>query len=79
MFLSLFKKISTATETAMGAIMLFLLALCSRLFKKTSVLERENDQKLKVIQKQKKLINVSKNTKPTDIVGNVRRMRKRKI
>ena len=56
------------------------------LYGKNSKLKKENDELIKqlensdeLIDTQKKVINVTKNTKPTDINGNIERMRQDKL
>lgn len=65
----------------------FLAGICAFvLFGKNSRLKKENDKLVdqvrtsdELVKIQKKVINVAKNNKPTDIDGNIERMRERKL
>ena len=63
----------------LGLFSLFLLGRNSRLSKQNQRLNSNLQGQKQTIEIQKKVINVAKNTKPTDIDGNIERMRKNKL
>lgn len=79
MFFSWLKKIEILAISALGFLSLVLLGRNSSLSKQNKKLNQENSNQVKTIHVQKKIINVAKNTKPTDIDGNLKRMRSRKL
>lgn len=79
MFTPWLKKIELLVISALGFLSLVLLGRNSSLSKQNKKLNQENSNQVKTIDAQKRVINVAKNTKPTDIDGNLKRMRSRKL
>jgi len=78
-FSFLLKKVETTGLAILAVVSLFLLGRNSRLSKKNKALNNINTNQNKTIEIQKKVINVAKNTSSTDIDGNIKRMRERKL
>ena len=75
----MFSKIKGYCVMLLGLFSLFLLGRNSRLSKQNQRLNSNLQGQKQTIEIQKKVINVAKNTKPTDIDGNIERMRKNKL
>lgn len=78
-FSFLLKKVETTGLAILAVVSLFLLGRNSRLSKKNTELNSANRFANKTIKTQKKVIDVRKNTKPTDIAGNIERMYQDKL
>tara|TARA_B110000908_G_C10259981_1_gene458474 strand:+ start:2227 stop:2478 length:252 start_codon:yes stop_codon:yes gene_type:complete len=74
-----FKKVELYFIAILGAVSLFLIGRNSNLSKTNKKLNQDNSNQSSVIEVQKKVIHVAKNTKPTDIGGNLERMRQDKL
>jgi hypothetical protein len=79
MFTPWLKKIELLAISVLGFLSLFLLGRNSWLSKQNKKLNQDNSNQVKTIDVQKKVINIAKNTKPTDIDGNLKRMRSNKL
>lgn len=79
MFNFLFSKLQNIGIAILGIFSLFLLGRNSKLSKKNRELNSAISNQSNVIEIQKKVINVTKNSKPTDINGNIERMRNGKF
>ena len=81
--MQILKIITAKTEYILlligGLIGLLLFGRNSKLSSQNKRLNAKLEASHEVMKKQKKVINVRKNTKPTDIDGNIKRMRQNKL
>ena len=78
-FSFLFTQIEKIGLAILGVFSLFLLGRNSRLSKQNKSLSSDLQGQSQIIDIQKKVIDVTKNTKPTNLDGNLERMRKDKL
>ncbi len=79
MFSFLFKKIETTGLAVLGIFAFIIFGKNSRLKKENDKLTEQVKSSDELVKIQKKVIEVAKNNKPTDIDGNIERMRKDKL
>ena len=79
MFNIILSTLKTVFSVITGIIVFILYGKNSRLKKENDELIKQLENSDELIDTQKKVINVTKNTKPTDINGNIERMRQNKL
>jgi hypothetical protein len=79
MFNFIFANIKSIVTGLMGLFTLYLVGRNSKLSKQNDSLNKEVIQQSKNIQVKKEIINVIQKTKPSDITGNVERLRNKNL